>query len=417
MDADVQAQRRNACVSDGGCRRAAETDEEAESEEDATSETGDASEEDSSRSPAAPVPVAIVRPPSPSPSVSPPARVRPFAFPRPARYLTVLQTSPHASPRASQAARRRGASDSSNAAARPSPLEQELDRGLLSPRGDERPALALARQALSKLEKGNFAPALEDLQATIDAILGSYRLLSLLLGPTSLFCSLSCDVAESGEMSEERRGDVRFCAQYKLALKLLVELRLLEKDSRNQGAVAQLAAQLAQVALPWKHRQVCLRMAINKNMEVGNYGVAACILRSMLSRELPDRGSLEAKLKKCEEMGLADANPALLACPACEGRISPTDAQCPACSCPLFICFLVRALPRFLLLSPSFPPSLPPFRALTAPVQTFRIITDKQRSFCGFCEASFAADAVPASTVCPSCGYKKVERVPSPANK
>lgn len=52
-----------------------------------------------------------------------------------------------------------------------------------------------------------------------------------------------------------------------------------------------------------KHQVICLRMAIQKNMDARNFGVAARLLGELLTRKgLPDQASLEQRKKKCEEV-------------------------------------------------------------------------------------------------------------------
>ena len=49
--------------------------------------------------------------------------------------------------------------------------------------------------------------------------------------------------------------------------------------------------------------QICLRMAVQKNMDARNFGVAARLLSELLSQKgLPDQANLELRRKKCEEV-------------------------------------------------------------------------------------------------------------------
>lgn len=88
--------------------------------------------------------------------------------------------------------------------------------------------------------------------------------------------------------------ELRLVVAYELALKILIHIRILDTDPASLGAVAIMSKYLlriisgqlcfdehrilAGIPLQPKHRVVILRMAINKNMAVGNFGVSAQIL-------------------------------------------------------------------------------------------------------------------------------------------
>lgn len=157
---------------------------------------------------------------------------------------------------------------------------------------------------------------------------------------------------------------MRLLVAYKLALKLLNEITLLEKDpapdtvklactNRCIHSIVPLtlgflpslvyAKLLAAARLLPKHRLVCARIAIDKSMETGNYGVAAHLLKPLLSLQLPDHASLASKLSKCEDEKLADKTlPPPYVCPACHTIVSPAAPVCPSCSRVPYFCVLVR---------------------------------------------------------------------------
>lgn len=138
---------------------------------------------------------------------------------------------------------------------------------------------------------------------------------------------------------------MRLCVAYKLALKLLIEIKLVEKDpAGDRGKLAVYAKLLSDARLLPKHRVICVRMAVNKNIEAGNYGVAARLLQTLLPLQLPDHASHETKLKKCEEEKLADgALPPPYTCPACSTSVSVGASVCPTCGRTPYFCGLVRA--------------------------------------------------------------------------
>eukprot|EP01102_Stenamoeba_stenopodia_P020867 TRINITY_DN8279_c0_g1_i1.p1 TRINITY_DN8279_c0_g1~~TRINITY_DN8279_c0_g1_i1.p1 ORF type:complete len:1023 (-),score=209.14 TRINITY_DN8279_c0_g1_i1:4-2994(-) len=129
---------------------------------------------------------------------------------------------------------------------------------------------------LTKLDQGQFSAALDDINQSISIFVSSPE-------PKSV------------------QHLVRACLAYKLALKLLIEVKLQEK-SKNIQRLAQLARFLAEVPLQPHHRLICLRFAVNKNMETENWAYAAKYLKIILARkDLPDAHLLEQKLKKCND--------------------------------------------------------------------------------------------------------------------
>lgn len=94
-----------------------------------------------------------------------------------------------------------------------------------------------------------------------------------------------------------------------------------------------------------KHRLICMRMAVIKNMEAANYGVAGRLLQVLTKQNLPDQANLETRLRKCEEERFADSSlPAPYSCPTCGSSVSVGAASCNSCSRPTYYCFQVRCL-------------------------------------------------------------------------
>ena len=85
-------------------------------------------------------------------------------------------------------------------------------------------------------------------------------------------------------------------------------------------------------------------MAVQKNMDARNFGVAARLLGELLSQKgLPDQANLELRCKKCEEEKLADATLApTFVCPVCTSQVSAGASRCGNCARPSSFCYQVR---------------------------------------------------------------------------
>ncbi len=87
------------------------------------------------------------------------------------------------------------------------------------------------KNALSKLEKGAFAAALDDINDAMRS-LGT-------IGGESWASIYPTDRPEvSLPDVDHRKREARLCVGYRLALKLLIEIKLLEKDAANKVKIA-----------------------------------------------------------------------------------------------------------------------------------------------------------------------------------
>jgi hypothetical protein len=78
---------------------------------------------------------------------------------------------------------------------------------------------------------------------------------------------------------EPIKKDIKFAVAYKVAILLLLELEVLRKEEEKNLVKSSLLTKfLAYLPLQPKHRVVCIRMAINKNLASQNYGVAARLI-------------------------------------------------------------------------------------------------------------------------------------------
>ncbi len=72
------------------------------------------------------------------------------------------------------------------------------------------------------------------------------------------------------------KKEVKLCASYKMLLQLLIESK---KAEQNVSKSAYLSRILGDIPVQPKHRLVCLRMAIKKNLAAKNYRAAARFIK------------------------------------------------------------------------------------------------------------------------------------------
>jgi len=137
---------------------------------------------------------------------------------------------------------------------------------------------------------------------------------------------------------------LKVCAAYKMATLLLLEIEKLNKQLQSSAfestatkqQIAILAKQLASLHLTPRHATICLRMAISRNLDVHNYGVASRFIQLILSRQPPDVHSLNEKLNLCKQNAEINAVPNIDN-PFCCRRLSLVGSQeekmsaCPVC--------------------------------------------------------------------------------------
>eukprot|EP01117_Protostelium_nocturnum_P005853 TRINITY_DN2111_c0_g1_i2.p1 TRINITY_DN2111_c0_g1~~TRINITY_DN2111_c0_g1_i2.p1 ORF type:complete len:1328 (-),score=528.23 TRINITY_DN2111_c0_g1_i2:125-4108(-) len=156
----------------------------------------------------------------------------------------------------------------------------------------------LMKNAFVKLESGSFADALKDVNQTL-----------------KYFVSIS--------NPKEKQRESKICAIYKHALLILIA----KASTQDQIKVASLTRQLAEIALQPKHRLICIRMAIKCNMDVGNFGISARFLETLLPLNLVDKSKLEANLVQCNENGRSNAHCPFDLCPTCQRQTNGREAD------------------------------------------------------------------------------------------
>jgi hypothetical protein len=147
---------------------------------------------------------------------------------------------------------------------RPMPLMPDLKPAVPSNNPTQDAAEAM-NQAYLKLEKGNFGGALSDIENTLK-IFGIYdTIIVYLIGKLPNAQSL--------------KRELGVCARYKLLLTLLLQI----KHETQPKQISLLTRILGEIAVQPKHRLVCVRMAISRNMEAKNFKTAARLIKVILN--------------------------------------------------------------------------------------------------------------------------------------
>ena len=131
---------------------------------------------------------------------------------------------------------------------------------------------------------------------------------------------------------------VRFCASYRMVLRLLIlmqKLEAAEATPANKVQSALLARFCSELPMNKTHRLVTFRKAIVKNMAVGNYGVAGRMLERLIRAAPPEdaaKWKLAARLARCEKGEFADkALGDAFVCPVCGTGGSSGAGTCVNC--------------------------------------------------------------------------------------
>jgi hypothetical protein len=119
-------------------------------------------------------------------------------------------------------------------------------------------------------------------------------------------------MAKDLSLGTDIKPQARICAQYKIAVLLLQEIVRLQRVE-GQGSVsareemARLARHLSTLPLQAKHRIVCIRTAIKRNMDVQNYAFSKQMLDLLLSKAPANKQEdLRALIAVCVQRGLND---------------------------------------------------------------------------------------------------------------
>eukprot|EP01114_Cavostelium_apophysatum_P013531 TRINITY_DN3296_c0_g1_i1.p1 TRINITY_DN3296_c0_g1~~TRINITY_DN3296_c0_g1_i1.p1 ORF type:complete len:1699 (-),score=536.14 TRINITY_DN3296_c0_g1_i1:50-5146(-) len=208
-------------------------------------------------------------------------------------------------------------------------------------------AAELIMGAFARLEKGVFAEALELVdQSTRE--LGQIRDLNSV------------------------KKEVKSCSNYKFLLSLLLEQK---KPESNPGRAALLTRILADIPVQPKHRIVCVRMAINKNLEVRNYGTAGRFLKQLLSiSSIPDAPAMQEKLKLCEDNKFVNQQRYAYTCPCCSTPGDCAIDECSTCNTKIQFCH-----------------------------KSFEPITQSAFHHCLLCDSVFSTSVTSPNQKCPSC--------------
>lgn len=137
-----------------------------------------------------------------------------------------------------------------------------------------------------------------------------------------------------------------FAARYRVTLRLLLAIKQEESHPAAGGEpdrarTALLSQLLCALPIGTKHRLVCVKMAIKRNMDAGNYGVVSHLISFMLPRSKAAAAvALKEQLSICESHGLANQSALPYVCPKCgvSGKL-PTELACLTCSHEVRFCW------------------------------------------------------------------------------
>eukprot|EP01125_Pyxidicula_operculata_P000164 TRINITY_DN1022_c0_g1_i2.p1 TRINITY_DN1022_c0_g1~~TRINITY_DN1022_c0_g1_i2.p1 ORF type:complete len:1383 (+),score=256.46 TRINITY_DN1022_c0_g1_i2:26-4174(+) len=147
------------------------------------------------------------------------------------------------------------------------------------------------RKGLLKLEQANYTSALDQFSTSLHVMLGRSGSLSS--------SSTSTTAASAPSSSYLNPVHVKFCVMYIFLTNVMIDI--IQSVTATPQDLAIASAVLANLPLQPKHRLVCLRMAIQNNYNVQNYGVAAHFLEKLLDKELPDHKKLVEMYSFCTE--------------------------------------------------------------------------------------------------------------------
>jgi len=102
------------------------------------------------------------------------------------------------------------------------------------------------------------------------------------------------------------QNEARYCAQYKVALRLLVKLSLPQTSPKDSAFLSWI---LTSLCLKPQHRIISFRMAIKKNIQAGNYGAAYNLIQYFVQRVKPvDMDTMNARIAFCEQQNKINAD-------------------------------------------------------------------------------------------------------------
>jgi len=90
-----------------------------------------------------------------------------------------------------------------------------------------------------------------------------------------------------------------------------------------------------------KHKIICVRIAINKNMEAKNYRLVRKLINGIMNLNIKDKDQMNLKLTHCEENNNKNCikNAFLMNCPRCDSTIDFSRDECIKCDNLILFCF------------------------------------------------------------------------------
>lgn len=132
------------------------------------------------------------------------------------------------------------------------------------------------------------------------------------------------------------RSEVKLCAAYRQASRLLQRVKLLDHAGVGaEGEVAFLCSILASLPVAPVHRLAFTAIAAEKNFLAQNYGVATDFLKLLQKRNLLNKAQVDQMIADCELLGCNDLHEyeaAAVRCCTTFEKISGTHAYCTFCN-------------------------------------------------------------------------------------
>jgi len=192
----------------------------------------------------------------------------------------------------------------------------------ISEESDTEEAAGYLKKCYFHLEMGNFEEALKSVQNALNLI----------------------------TKYPHRKKEKEVCETYQLAFKLLLVIK--ETDDWSEPKYGALFARfLAELSTQPKHRIVSMRMAINRNLQVQNYGVAARFIRELQPLNLMDSKTLESNLNICQLSFFKDSTLLEYTCRTCKKQFPIAGLICKFCMSSVDVNFFVSEFITGILLT------------------------------------------------------------------
>jgi hypothetical protein len=132
------------------------------------------------------------------------------------------------------------------------------------------------------------------------------------------------------------KKEIKLTACYKYLLSILIEMK---RSEQNIPRGALLTRILADVNVQPKHHLICVRMAINRNMDAQNFKLSAKLIKTLLPLGLQDAPKLQERLSVCEKNNFVDNSTFPYQCPSCKKSTDISESTCDNCKTKILFCW------------------------------------------------------------------------------